>query len=147
MNSTSSSLSIFYDGNCPLCLAEMQHLKKHDTKNLIVLIDIHQDNFEAQYPSVKFNDAMKVLHGKYQGKILLGLSVTHRAWTITGKGFWVAPLNFPIIKTIAHVFYLFFAKYRHQISTFLAPKLGIPLPNCQKGTCYGNTTSNHHRRK
>jgi predicted DCC family thiol-disulfide oxidoreductase YuxK len=28
-------LTIFYDGNCPMCAKEMGHLKKHDADNLI----------------------------------------------------------------------------------------------------------------
>ena len=95
-------LTIFYDGNCPMCATEMAHLKKHDTDNRISLVDIHQDDFSARYPSVCFDDAMKILHGHYKSQLLLGLEVTHRAWTLVGKGFWVAPLNWPIIKTISH---------------------------------------------
>jgi predicted DCC family thiol-disulfide oxidoreductase YuxK len=44
-------LTIFYDGNCPLCAKEMQHLKKKDHDNLINLVDLHQDEFETLYPS------------------------------------------------------------------------------------------------
>ena len=143
---SSSPLTIFYDGNCPLCLTEMQHLKSHDVNNRIHLIDIHQADFDKKYPEITFDKAMKILHATYQGQTLLGLEVTHRAWTIAGRGLWVAPLNWPIIKSIAHLFYLFFAKYRHSISRFIAPRLGISS-KCQKGTCYGNTTSNNHRRQ
>ena len=38
-------LTIFYDGNCPLCATEMAHLKKHDAKNKIQLVNIHEDDF------------------------------------------------------------------------------------------------------
>ena len=95
-------LTIFYDGNCPLCATEMAHLKKHDQNNVISLVDIHQNDFAAIYPSVSFDAAMKILHGHYNGQLLLGLAVTHRAWTLVGKGFWVAPLNWPVFKTISH---------------------------------------------
>lgn len=80
-------LTIFYDGNCPLCVTEMDHLKKHDNNQLIELINIHNKGFAQLYPDIEFNNAMKILHGTYQGKLLLGLEVTHRAWTIVGKGF------------------------------------------------------------
>lgn len=145
--SLTHELTIFYDGNCPLCLAEMQHLKKYDSRNQIVLINIHQDDFTAQYPDITFENAMKILHATYQDRLLLGLEVTHRAWTTVGKGIWVAPLNWPIIKNIAHLVYLFFAQYRHQISYFLAPKLGISLPSCDTGACYGKPTNTDNRRK
>ena len=79
---------------------------------------------------------MKILHADYNGKLLLGLEVTHRAWTLVGKGFWVAPLNWPIIKTLSHWFYLGLAKYRHQISFVLAKLFRLNNKTCTKGTCY-----------
>jgi len=140
-------LTIFYDGNCPMCATEMNHLKKHDKDNVIQLVDIHQEGFQAIYPSIKFVEAMKILHGTYNGELLLGLGVTHRAWTLVGKGFWVAPLNWPLLKTVSHWVYLGLAKYRHQISTLLAKVFGINTPNCISGTCYDNSANTNHRRK
>ena len=46
------TLTIFYDGNCPLCTLEMQKLKRYDTKGLIVLEDLHQENFDALFPQI-----------------------------------------------------------------------------------------------
>ena len=140
-------LTIFYDGNCPMCAAEMEHLKKYDKNNVIKLVDIHQESFETLYPTVSFAAAMKILHGHYSGKILLGLEVTHRAWTMVGKGFWVAPLNWPVIKKLSHWVYLGLAKYRHQISAFLAKIFGLKTTHCTSGTCYDNSTNTDHRRK
>lgn len=140
-------LTIFYDGNCPMCLAEMNHLKGFDDDNEIHLVNIHQENFDTLYSAVNVDDAMKILHGFYNGKILLGLEVTHRAWTIVGKGFWVAPLNWPVIKTLSHWVYLGLAKYRHQISALLAKIFGLPNTQCISGTCYDNSTNTDHRRK
>jgi predicted DCC family thiol-disulfide oxidoreductase YuxK len=71
------TLTIFYDGHCPLCAAEMDHLARKDVNNAIELVDIHQEGFAQQYSDIKHIDAMKILHGKYQGKTLLGLEVTH----------------------------------------------------------------------
>lgn len=140
-------LTIFYDGNCPMCTKEMDHIKKNDDDNFINLVNIHKQGFETIYPTVKFEDAMKILHGHYQGQLLLGLEVTHRAWTLVGKGFWVAPLNWPVLKTLSHWVYLGLAKYRHQISAFLAKIFGIKTANCSSGTCYDNSTNTDNRRK
>jgi predicted DCC family thiol-disulfide oxidoreductase YuxK len=128
-------LTIFYDGKCPLCSAEMRSLKKHDTNQQINLFDLHNPDLEKLYPEVDFSKAMKILHGYYQGKILLGLEVTHRAWTMVGKGFWVAPLNWPILKTISHWFYLLIAKHRHPISAILARALKIQPSICEDERC------------
>ncbi|TWX64763.1 DUF393 domain-containing protein [Colwellia demingiae] len=140
-------ITIFYDGNCPMCTAEMNHLKGYDVDNQINLVDLHQENFKTLYPAVNVDDAMKILHAFYNGRVLLGLEVTHRAWTIVGKGFWVAPLNWPVIKTVSHWVYLGLAIYRHQLSALLAKIFGLPNNQCISGTCYDNPTNTDHRRK
>jgi predicted DCC family thiol-disulfide oxidoreductase YuxK len=118
-----------------MCATEMIHLKRNDTKNVIHLVDIHQPKFNQLYPEINFQNAMKILHGEHKGDILLGLEVTHKAWTLVGKGFWVAPLNWPVFRTVSHWIYLLLAKYRHQISYVLAKFLGIKIEKCQSNTC------------
>lgn len=139
-------LTIFFDGACPLCNTEMQSLKKHDRNDIITLVDIHTEGFENLYPNINVENALKILHGVYQGKLLLGLEVTHRAWTIVGKGFWVAPLNWPIVKTLSHLIYLCIAKYRHPISSFFAKVFNLKANSCNSGACYDKSKNSHHRR-
>ena len=134
--STDNTLTIFYDGQCPLCTLEMEKLKRYDTNNLIKLENLHQKNFTTLHPDIDADKAMRILHGKYQGSTLLALDVTHRAWTLVGKGALVAPLRFPIIKQFAHLGYLVLAKYRHPISQYLYQRFGIGRQTCDQGTCY-----------
>ncbi|MDU0355073.1 DUF393 domain-containing protein [Paraglaciecola aquimarina] len=129
-------LTIFYDGLCPLCSAEMRHLKAADSNKKIVLVDIQQQDFIVNYPDIDYQQATKILHGIYQGELLLGLAVTHRAWTLVGKGFWVAPLNWPVLKSVSHWIYLGIAKYRHPISRFLSRAFGLNITQCSSGSCY-----------
>jgi predicted DCC family thiol-disulfide oxidoreductase YuxK len=143
---TSEKLTIFYDGNCPLCGLEMQKLKAHDSHNLITLENLHQENFEEVFPAISFDKAMNILHGQFQGKILLGLNVSHRAWTLVGKGALVAPLQFPVIKQLSHGVYLLLAKYRHPISSFIYRRFGIGLNSCEQGTCYEKPSNVNNRR-
>ncbi|GLS89182.1 redox protein [Psychromonas marina] len=139
-------LTIFYDGNCPLCSLEMEKLKQHDQHNRIRLENLHQPNFEQRFPDINVAAALKVLHGKYQNKRLLALDVTHRAWTLVGRGAWVAPLQFPVIKQIAHGGYLLLARYRRPISHFIHQRFGIGIKTCNKGTCYEKPNNTDHWR-
>lgn len=76
----------------------MDKLKQNDSNGSITLVDLHQADFKFQYPEINFDKAMQILHGYYNGKVLLGLEVTHRAWTLVGRGVYVAALAFPVIK-------------------------------------------------
>lgn len=140
-------LTIFYDGKCPLCCAEMRSLKNHDKGGKLILVDLHTAGFDTLYPEINIDHAMKILHGTYQDERLLGLAVTHRAWTLVGKGFWVAPLSWPVFKTVCHWFYLGLAKYRHPISATFAKLFNVKTTQCNKGTCFEKSTNTDHRRQ
>lgn len=140
-----ATLTIFYDGKCPLCTMEMQKLKGYDTKNLIILENLHQENFESLFPHISIDKAMDMLHGQYKGKILLALDVTHRAWTLIGRGALVAPLQLPVVKQVAHLGYLFLAKYRQPISNCMYERFGIGIKPCEEGTCYDKPNNTHRR--
>lgn len=146
-DSTYDSLIIFYDGNCPLCSMEMQHLKLNDTNESIILINLHDNDFKISFPYVDKAQAMRILHGRYQGKNLFGLAVTHRAWSLVGKGFWVAPLNWPLVKQLAHLVYLVVAKYRQSISAFLAKHFNIKTMQCTSEVCYEQKAHTNNRGK
>lgn len=135
MSNSQNTLTIFFDGKCPLCVAEMNHLKRIDHANVIHLIDLHMPRFNVMYPEISFEEAMRVLHGKYQGTTLIGLEVTRQAWTLVGKGIWVAPLGWPGLKKICHLIYLLFAKNRQLISAIAVKIFGLKKTQCNAGTC------------
>ena len=144
---TNQQLTIFYDANCPLCNLEMEKLKKHDSNNAITLVSLHKPNFTKEHPAVNKDEAMKILHGYYLNKKLLGLEVTHRAWTLVGRGIFVAPLAWPVFKQVSHQIYLLVAKYRHPISTFIYQRFGIGSTRCNQGACYGKSNNINRRRQ
>ena len=116
-------LKIFYYGGCPLCLSEMKHLMKLDQQQKIDLVDINQESFQAKYPNINREKADRILHGQLaNGKILLGLDVTHKAWNLVGKGKWIAIIRWPIIRIFADFAYLQFARHRHFLSRLLTGK-------------------------
>ena len=118
-----NELTIFYDGGCPLCVAEMQHLYERNGQNKIAFEDIYADDFGERFPHINQQKADRILHGqRADGQIILGLDVTYQAWTLVGKRHWVAVLRWPIIKHVADAVYLLFARYRNTISKLLTGK-------------------------
>lgn len=106
-------LRIFYDGNCPLCSAEMRQLKARDPNNLIALEDLNASDFSERFSHIDKDYANTILHGETaKGEVLLGLDVTCKAWALTGTRAWIQLLRLPVIKTVADWTYLRFAKHR-----------------------------------
>ena len=118
-----TQLKIFYDGGCPLCLSEMKHLMRLDRQKQIDLVDINQQNFHQKYPHIDPVEADRILHGELaDGTILFGLDVTHKAWSLVGKGKWTAIIRWPVIRYVADFFYHQFARHRHFISRLITGK-------------------------
>jgi predicted DCC family thiol-disulfide oxidoreductase YuxK len=129
-------LRIFYDGGCPLCLAEMKHLLSLDIKQSIDLVDINQQGFEKKYPAINKQKADAILHGQLaDGSIILGLDVTHKAWSLVGKGHWTSMLRWPLIRIFADLVYLIFAKYRHPLSRLFTGKSRCESCSLEREKC------------
>ncbi|RUO35600.1 DUF393 domain-containing protein [Aliidiomarina shirensis] len=121
--STEKSLTIFYDGGCPLCVREMKHLKRLDRDEKIVFENILHDDFTTRYPNISIENANQILHGiNRSGEMIYGLDVTHAAWSAVGRGWLTAPLRWPVIGWFADKAYLFFARNRNQISKLFTGK-------------------------
>lgn len=139
-------LTIFFDGQCPMCCMEMDKLKARDKYGVILLINIHSDAF-SYYTEIDKVQAMSVLHGIYRGELLLALDVICRAWQLVGLGMWGAPLQWSIVKPLAHRVYLLVAKYRQPISNFLHHRLGLGQPRCKGDVCHDKKLNINHWRK
>lgn len=116
-----AELTIFYDGGCPLCVSEMRHLSRLDTEQKIRLENIYADDFSQRFPHINQQRADEILHGQLaSGEMIYALDVTYQAWSLVGRRHWVAPLRWPLVRQVAHLFYLLFARYRAPISRLLA---------------------------
>ena len=113
-------LTIFYDGFCPLCVAEMKQLAELDRDSKLLLVDIHSAGFVQRYPHIDPAAADRLLHGQLSnGRLIYGLDVTHQAWRLVGRKPWIAVLRWPVIRWIADAAYRVFARYRYGFSYLL----------------------------
>ena len=115
-------LTLFYDGACPLCQAEILFLSGRNQENLLDFVDINSERFDPQTVGVSCEAAMSAMYGQFaSGKLIQGVSVfpeayrranlPRLAWLFTRK-----PLQ-PFLR----LGYFFFAKNRHAISSLLGP--------------------------
>ena len=130
MNDT--ALTIFYDGRCPLCAAEMKQLRQLDHAGKLRLEDINRPDFKQRFPHIDPVAADRVLHGQWtNGTLIYGLDVTQQAWALVGRHQWLKLLRLPLVRWFADFGYLFFARYRRQISRLLTGS-----SRCDAEACY-----------
>ncbi|MDP2283741.1 MAG: DUF393 domain-containing protein [Pseudohongiella sp.] len=127
-----SALRVYYDGLCPLCTKEINHIKRLDKQGLLDMQDINAADFAQRFPHIDAVKADRILHGELpDGRIILGLDVTCMAWALVGKGHWFAFMRWPLIKPVADQVYLYFAKHRHRISGWFGRPSVCESDRCQ----------------
>jgi len=124
------ALTVFFDGQCPLCAREIQALKKLDQQQALQFEDIHAADFQSRFPAIDIIDADRKLHGlRSDGQLIYGLDVTAQAWALVGKHRWLSGLRLPVIRQVSDVVYWVFARFRHPIGKL------FKHPVCQDNQC------------
>jgi predicted DCC family thiol-disulfide oxidoreductase YuxK len=107
--------TLYYDGACPLCWAEVGKLKKF-TKEKLVLKNIHELEAEEAVPSKEL--LLSRLHLKTaDGQWLTGLTANIRAWHHTPFRYLWRMLDWPLIRIFSHWAYEFWLRRRNQSGT------------------------------
>lgn len=122
LKNITEKLTIYYDGACPLCLAEIHFLKHHNHKNLLNFINLH--DLDASRAELNCELAMKTIHARLgDRKIITGPSVFQEAYKRTDLQLINYLFSLAWFRFIYSKFYILFAQYRHQISRVIGPYL------------------------
>ncbi len=117
------ALTLFFDGQCPLCEKEISHLKKRNYNDVIAFVDINAAEFSQTYPDMDWDALNERIHAiDESGEVYIGLDATHKAWSLVGFPWLYASLRWPIIRFFADKAYLLFARNRYKISYWLTGK-------------------------
>lgn len=122
LKAITSKLTIYYDGECPLCMAEIHFLKHHNHKKLLDFVSLQQ--LDAANSDVNCELAMQTIHARLGDKqIIIGPEVFFEAYKRTNLSMINFLFSFSFIRFLYTKFYTLFAKYRHQISRAIGPLL------------------------
>jgi predicted DCC family thiol-disulfide oxidoreductase YuxK len=102
--------TLYYDGECPLCTAEVCRLKKHAGDNLTIK-NVHDLDSTTESPSKDV--LLKRLHLKTSdGEWLVGVDANVRAWHHTPYARFWRVLNWPFIRLFSRWGYEIWLAYR-----------------------------------
>lgn len=104
--------TLYYDGQCPLCLKEI-HLLKQRCQHALNFIDVHRTEHQPGNPCKEV--LLKRLHLQTgDGNWLIGLDANVRIWSYTAYGWLFKPLRWPVIRFFADFLYNTWADRRYQ---------------------------------
>ena len=117
-------LTLFYDGACPLCQAEILFLSGRNQDGLLDFIDINSERYDPIAVGVSCEQALAAMYGQYaDGGLIQGAKVFPEAYRRAHLPFLAWLFSHPYLEPILNVAYRLFAKYRHQISKILGPSV------------------------
>ena len=108
-------IKLLYDGECPLCLREVNFLRKRDAgRGLVAFVDIAADDYTPEANGgVDFETAMGRIHAVLpDNTVIRDVAVFRRVYEILGMGWIYAVTKLPIVGFIADVLYAIWANWR-----------------------------------
>ena len=113
--STAWQIELLYDGDCPLCVREVNFLKTKDAdRGLVSFVDIAADTYNpADHAGIDFETAMGVIHAVLpDGSIVKNVEVFRRTYEVLGIGWIYAITQVPAIEYLANRLYGIWADRR-----------------------------------
>ena len=67
-------LTLYFDGECPLCAREIKLLRRHAVKDQLLFVDISNGAFDAKALGFRFEQMQSSLHARFaDGRWVTGL--------------------------------------------------------------------------
>ena len=123
-------LTIYYDGACYLCSAEIDQYRKVDRDGKINFVSIADPAFDVVKEGLDAKRVQREMHARLpNGELKTGVDAFIAIWNVFPKYHFLAVVaSKPYIKPVLKVFYTTFASY---IRPYLPKKKGV----CENGTC------------
>lgn len=105
--------TLYYDGQCPLCIREIRLLDRISDGGLR-LEDLHQLSDSQLPPDTSREQMLRRLHFRdHSGHWRLGLEATVASWSHTRYGWLFRPLLWPLLRPLCSNLYEFWANRRY----------------------------------
>lgn len=116
---TDWQIKLLYDGDCPLCVREVNFLQKKDAgRGRVAFVNIADDAYDpAANGGVSFEAAMGRIHAVLRdGTVLQNVEVFRRVYDLLGMGWIYAPTQWPVLGTLVDWVYGVWADWRLRLT-------------------------------
>ena len=111
------ALTLYYDGNCALCRAQMARLRRLDNAGRLGFSDIAAPGFAPEALGVSREALGAEIHAlSADGRLMVGLDSVIAAYTAVGRGWLVAPLRIGVLRPLLVAMYRALARNRYRLS-------------------------------
>ncbi|MBE9044146.1 DUF393 domain-containing protein [Pleurocapsales cyanobacterium LEGE 10410] len=140
LDKPSWKIKLLYDGECPLCVREVNFLTKKDAgRGIVEFVDIASLDYDPQdNAGIDFATAMGRIHAILpDGKVIKNVEVFRRVYEELGMGWIYAITKVPILGEIADWLYGVWADWRLKITQ--RPNIDFIIAERQKKLTSSNS--------
>ncbi len=110
-------VEVFYDGDCPLCLREINMLRRKDKSGKIAFTNIAVAEFDANQYGKTTEQLMGEIHARVpSGEWITGVEVFRRLYSAIGFSPLVWPTRLPVVRQLLDLAYRLFARNRLRLT-------------------------------
>ena len=122
MDQNLQKLTLFYDGACPLCQAEILCLSGRNQAGVLNFVDINSKAYDPLKVGVSCEEALAAMYGQYaDGTLIHGVTVFPEAYRRADLPTLAWIFSRKSMQPVLKMGYRFFAKNRHAISRVFGP--------------------------
>ena len=106
-------LTVYFDGECPICRREIDLMKVLNRRERLQFIDFSNSSYQPTDQRLSQCDLGRVIHARWSdGTIITGVEVFREMWEAIGLGFLARFSRLSGINTLLVRAYAWFAKNR-----------------------------------
>ena len=139
------TITVLYDGLCPLCKREIRHIKRLDKHNRIEAVNIAEADFNPALYGCTFSQVNGQIHAFLpDGTCITGMEVFRQLYSSLGLGFLINWTKLPVAQQVTNKMYSWFARNRYKLTGRSNEQHNNP---CVSGRCSANQhKKNRHYR-
>lgn len=128
-------LTLYYDGECPLCLREIHMFEGRNADARLELIDIADPTADT-LPGLSRDEMLACLHARFQdGHTVKGIDATYWSYRAVGLGWLVKPLSWRWARPFWEWAYRQFCRLRPALARIVPMPGGTAAPSCESDRC------------
>lgn len=117
-----SKFEVFYDGDCPMCLREIEMIRRMDKRRSITLTDIAAPDFDAAETGQSFEELMRAIHARFDAtnekpeQWITGVEVFREIYSRLGFATATNLSRLPVVRHMLYGGYRVFAYFRFKLA-------------------------------
>lgn len=107
-------ITVFYDGACRMCIAQISKFQKADSKKRLIFVDISKQGFDQGKAGLMGEPIQKYIYIQDSaGNLVRGVDAFIWMWTATDRKFLAWFMGLPLIKQLGKFIYRTISRLRY----------------------------------